>query len=120
MAESLVLGYGERRLLPTPVARWDVEFSDTIPPSVVLTASMRAGPNPPISQKLGGAATTLAIQMSTGVAMMLPAAARRVRPLHGLTAAIIRRIPRVSVFQRKFGTRSIDLTGLSAHILLTP
>jgi hypothetical protein len=71
MAESLVLGYGEGRLLSTPVARWDVGFSGTIPPSVVLTASMPAGPNPPISQNLGGAATTLAIQMDAGVAMML-------------------------------------------------
>ena len=62
---------GEQLLLSCPVVYWEGVISNTNPPSVVLTASVQAGPNPPISPNLGPMATTLAVQMDFGVAMQL-------------------------------------------------
>lgn len=67
----LVMAGGERLLLEGLVVDWEPTFSDTQPPSVVLTASVQVGPNPPISQMWGPKATTLAVQMDARVAMIL-------------------------------------------------
>jgi hypothetical protein len=71
MMLPLAMAVGEQRQLLDPVVLWTAKVSDAIPPSVVLTASVRAGPSPPIFQNQGGMATTLAVQMDAGVAMTL-------------------------------------------------
>jgi hypothetical protein len=70
MAIPVALAVGEHILYADPAIGWTVQFSDTQPPSVVLTASMQAGPNPPIfPMPYGG--TTLAFQMDAKVAIEL-------------------------------------------------
>jgi hypothetical protein len=68
MATPASLAVGEHLLVNDPVIHWDAGFSDTRPPSVVLTASVQAGPTPPISQYM---ATTVAVQMNAIIAMQL-------------------------------------------------
>jgi hypothetical protein len=71
MALPFALAAGDHYLVSDPVESWHADFSDTNPPSVVLTASVLAGPQPPISPNQGGMATTLAVQMDAQVAMQL-------------------------------------------------
>jgi hypothetical protein len=70
MATPAALAIGEHLLLADPAVAWRVEFSDTNPPSVVLTASIQAGPQPPIFPGPPGE-TTVAIQMDARVAIGL-------------------------------------------------
>ena len=70
MAIPVHLAIGEHMLLSDPVTRWVAQFSDTLPPSVVLTASIQAGPNPPIFPAPVGT-TSVALQMDARVAMEL-------------------------------------------------
>jgi hypothetical protein len=70
MAIPVALPIGEHLLYADPVIRWEVQFSDTNPPSVVLTASVQAGPNPPIFPGQVGA-TSVAVQMNALVAIEL-------------------------------------------------
>ena len=102
MATPAVLAVGERLLLADPAIRWNVQFSDTNPPSVVLTALIEAGPKPPIFPPPYGE-TSVAVQMDARVAIGLLRAAWRLNPLHGLAAAHIRRTPNLNAFQRRFG-----------------
>jgi len=71
MAVPLPLAVGDHYLVSDLVDDWRAEFADTKPPSVVLTASVQAGPNPPIFPNQGHMATTLAVQMDAQVAMLL-------------------------------------------------
>ena len=70
MATPAALAIGEHLLLADPAIGWNVQFSDTNPPSVVLTASIQAGPKPPIFPPPYGE-TTVAIQMDARVAIGL-------------------------------------------------
>ena len=70
MATPVALAIGEHLLFADPATRWEAQFSDTNPPSVVLTASIATGPTPPMFPGPAGA-TTLAIQMNALVAMEL-------------------------------------------------
>jgi hypothetical protein len=70
MATSVALAIGQHLLLADPATRWEAQFADTNPPSVVLTASIGAGPTPPIFPGPVGA-TSVAIQMDARVAMEL-------------------------------------------------
>jgi hypothetical protein len=65
------MAIGSHFLVSDPVGEWRVEFSDTLPPSVVLTASMLTPPSPPASPSPAPWATTLAVQMDSLVAMKL-------------------------------------------------
>jgi hypothetical protein len=71
MVNPLAMAVGEHLLLSDPVIRWEALFSDTNPPSVVLTASVRSGPQPPIFPVPDYGATTLAVQMDARVAIEL-------------------------------------------------
>jgi hypothetical protein len=63
------LAVGEHLSLE-PTTHWKVQFSDTQPPSVLLTASIQCGPNPPIfSGREPGA--TMTHQMDLRVAIEL-------------------------------------------------
>jgi hypothetical protein len=64
------LAIGQHLLIADPAVAWKIEFSDTIPPSVILTASIQAGPNPPIYPAPYGE-TTVAVQMDARVAIGL-------------------------------------------------
>jgi hypothetical protein len=69
MLDPLVIPAGGKMLLSDPVVEWNAAvFSDTIPPSVVMTASIQAGPAIPIFPNMG---TTLGVQMEASVAMRL-------------------------------------------------
>ena len=70
MATPASLPVGQHVLFSDPATHWNVQFSDTQPPSVVLTATMQAGPKPPIFPGPSGE-TSLAIQMDAGVAIGL-------------------------------------------------
>jgi hypothetical protein len=70
MAIPASLAIGERLLFADPAIRWEVQFSDTNPPSVVLTALMQVGPKPPIFPAPYGE-TTVATQMDARVAIEL-------------------------------------------------
>lgn len=70
MAIPVSLAIGEHTLLADPVIGWDAQFSDTNSPSVVLTASIQAGPKPPLFPLPHGG-TSVAIQMDAQVAMQL-------------------------------------------------
>ena len=70
MAIPIALAVGEHLLYADPAIEWAVRFSDTRPPSVVLTASMQAGPKPPLFSPPAGA-TSVAIQMDAQVGMGL-------------------------------------------------
>ena len=70
MATPAVLAVGEHLLLADPAVRWNVQFSDTNPPSVVLTALIEAGPKPPIFPPPYGE-TSVAVQMDARVAIGL-------------------------------------------------
>jgi hypothetical protein len=70
MATPASLAIGEHLLLADPAVGWRVEFSDTIPPSVVLTASIQAGPKTPIFSGPSGE-TSVAIPMDARVAIGL-------------------------------------------------
>src|ERR1700732_4929329 len=48
MATPVALAIGEHLLFADPATRWEAQFSDTNPPSVVLTASIATGPTPPM------------------------------------------------------------------------
>lgn len=70
MATPASLAIGQHLLFSDPATHWTVEFSDTLPPSVVLTASIQAGPKPPIFPGPSGE-TSVAIQMDAQVAIQL-------------------------------------------------
>ena len=70
MATPAVLAIGKHLLLADPAKAWKVEFSDTNPPSVVLTASIQVGQGIPIFPPPYGE-TTVAIQMDARVAIGL-------------------------------------------------
>lgn len=70
MATPVALAIGQHLLLAEPAVHWQAQFSDTNPPSVVLTASIAAGPSPPIFPGPAGA-TSVAVQMDARVAMQL-------------------------------------------------
>jgi len=70
MATPASLAIGQHLLIADPADRFDVEFSDTNPPSVVLTASIQVGPRPPIFPGPSGE-TSVAIQMDARVAIRL-------------------------------------------------
>lgn len=70
MATPASLAIGEHLLLADPATSWAVQFSDTNPPSVVLTASIEAGPKPPIFPSPHGE-TSVAVQMDARVAIRL-------------------------------------------------
>jgi hypothetical protein len=70
MVIPVATAIGQHTLLADPVIRWAVQFSDTQPPSVVLTASVQAGPNPPILGTIHGE-TSVAVQMDAQVAIEL-------------------------------------------------
>jgi hypothetical protein len=70
MATPASLAIGQHLLFADPAVRWDVQFSDTNPPSVVLTASMQVGPSPPIFPPPHGE-TSVAVQMDARVALQL-------------------------------------------------
>jgi hypothetical protein len=76
MATPASLAIGQHLLFADPAVHWEAQFSDTKPPSVVLTASMQVGPSPPIFPTQGHAATTVAIQMDAKVAIELFATLR--------------------------------------------
>ena len=71
MTVPFAMAIGDHYLVSDPVEYWDGEISNTAPVSVVLTASVQAGPKPPLFPTRGGMATTLAVQMDAGVAMQL-------------------------------------------------
>jgi hypothetical protein len=71
VALPVAMAVGDHWLISDPVVEWRPEFVNTSPPTVVLTASVQAGPKPPIFPTHGQAATTLAIQMDSGVAIQL-------------------------------------------------
>jgi hypothetical protein len=71
MAQSLTIGSGQQLRLNDPVVDWRADFSDTNPPTVVLTASVQVGPAPTIAHYLGPMATTLVVQMDVQVAIAL-------------------------------------------------
>ena len=69
MAIPTKLATGEHWLLSDPVTRWEIQPSDTNPPSVVMTASI-SSPNPPIFPPPAGT-TSVALQMDAQVAIGL-------------------------------------------------
>ena len=71
MVTPVVLAVGDHWLISDPVVHWEPQFADTNPPSVVLTASIQAGPNPPLFPTKGRTATSLAVQMDARVAIAL-------------------------------------------------
>jgi hypothetical protein len=95
MSLPVTLSAGDH-LLTENAVDWKVTFMDSIPPGVMLTASIAGGPNPPPFPGQGTAATTLAIQMDARVAIAL-------YPLHGLAAASRSRTPSLRAFKRRFG-----------------
>ena len=70
MAIPVSMAIGQHTLLSDPVTRWVVQFADTNPPSVVLTASVQAGPKIPIFSGPAGA-TSVGLQMDALVAIEL-------------------------------------------------
>jgi hypothetical protein len=70
MVIPVSLAIGQHTLLADPVIDWDAQFSDTNPPSVVLTALIQAGPQPPLFPAPHGE-TSVAVQMNAQVAMQL-------------------------------------------------
>jgi hypothetical protein len=70
MANPLPIAAGDNLVVSEPAVHWEVEFSDTNPPSVVLTASLQAGPIPPTAAP-SPTPTSLAIQMGAPAAMQL-------------------------------------------------
>lgn len=70
MNTPVSMAIGQHMLLNDPVTRWTVEFSDTQPPSVVMTASVGVGPKPPMFPPPYGE-TSVAVQMDAEVAMRL-------------------------------------------------
>ena len=71
MALPVAMAVGDHWLISDLVVEWRPEFVDTNPPTVVLTASVQAGPKTPIFPTQGHMATTLAVQMDAGVAVQL-------------------------------------------------
>ena len=70
MVQPVSLAIGQHMLLADPVTRWTTLFSDTNPPSVVLTASIQSGPKPPLFPPPYGE-TSVAVQMDALVAIEL-------------------------------------------------
>jgi hypothetical protein len=83
VALPVAIAVGDHWLISDPVVEWRPEFVNTDPPTVVLTATVQAGPKPPIFPTYGEATTTLAIQMDAGVAIQLYQKLG-LNPLHGL------------------------------------
>jgi hypothetical protein len=70
MVVPVSLAIGQHTLLTDPVSRWKIQFSDTHPPSVVLTATIQAGPKPPIFPPPQGE-SSVAVQMDARIAIEL-------------------------------------------------
>jgi hypothetical protein len=70
MAIPASVPIGQHVLFSDPATRWTVQFSDTQPASVVLTATMQPGPRPPIFPGPSGEAS-VAVQMDAQVAIGL-------------------------------------------------
>ena len=68
---ELTMAINDHVLVADPVTEWIPEFLDSRIPSVMLTAAVQVGPNPPIFPAPGGRATTLAVQMDARVAIEL-------------------------------------------------
>jgi hypothetical protein len=68
MVLPFAMAVGDHYLVSDLVESWHAKFSDTSPPSVVLTASVQAGPSPPITPNQS---STLAVQMNAQVAIEL-------------------------------------------------
>ena len=70
MVVPVTKAMGEHTLITDPVVRWDVEFSDTSPPSVVMTALLQVVIGRPIFPPPSGNAS-VAVQMDAQVAIDL-------------------------------------------------
>ena len=92
MALPVAMAVGDHWLISDLVVEWRPEFVDTNPPTVVLTASVQAGPKTRIFPTQGYMATTLPVQMDAGVAVQALPEAWPPNPLHGLADLSDRRI----------------------------
>jgi hypothetical protein len=65
------LAAGEQVALADPVFHWDAAVTDTSPPRVVLTATMRVPADPAAAPTQERSTATIAIQMDGQVALQL-------------------------------------------------
>lgn len=71
MAVSASLAAGEHAVFDDPVFHWEAGVSDTSPPRVILTASMRVAADPAAPPTQDRSSAKLAIQMDGQVALQL-------------------------------------------------
>jgi hypothetical protein len=71
MAVSASLAAGEHVLFADPAFHWDAAVSDTSPPRVILTGSMRVAADPAATSTQERSVASVSLQMDGQVALQL-------------------------------------------------